>query len=504
MSLDKQIKPQSEAGASFHQALPVLDVDGLEVASAGQSAVLPALSAAAQVGMRSIIACIFSTFLIRIASRGSFVILGFYLGEHFDSATVIAIVIEAFYVSELLMAPVVGVWSDQKGRKPFMLLAPVVGGGAALVLMAAAFLFPTPKADVFDLELAALLLVVLAGRLLEGAATALNAPSNLGYITDATVGNEKLRVRVMTGYQVATVAGIAFGIPFGGFIWKSLGLERAAFLVVVAVYALCFLLIYFFMKESLQRTHTAENHGTWAESKAVLREKRIFTFVPAWLSAMALLGAWIGLILIVLTYPATGTTPQSNADLRFPNQLLYGGFDKQVASLLVGGYGLLFIIGMGLWTMVFSRFRRTTIMLIGSVGTLIASVALTGVNFLGGNPKDITSSSYPILGAMLVVALVGVLLQAGFTPAALTHLAAISETMPDKRGAVMGLYSVLLGVGQLVGTWLGGVVVDLGGFNGLMIYSIVLTVVSMGSVYYMRSHNHDIDDHLTPTPQVAH
>jgi MFS family permease len=454
------------------------------------------LSPAAQVGTRSIIACILSTFFIRLASRGSFVLLGFYLGEHFESATLVAIVIEAFYVSELLMAPMVGVWSDRRGRKPYMLLAPIVGAVAAIILMAAALLFPTPKSDAFDLELLALLLIILAGRLLEGAATALNAPANLGYITDATVGNEKLRVRVMTGYQVATVAGIALGIPFGGFIWKGLGLERVGFVVVVSIYALTYALIFFFMKESLQRVHSAENHGTWAESKAVLKEKRIFTFVPAWLAAMALLGAWIGLVLIILTYPNTGTEPATNADLRFPGQLLYGGFDKQVASLIVGGYGVLFIAGMGLWTLVFSRFRRTTIMLIGTVGTLIACVGLTVINSLGDNPGKLSSSNYPLLAAMLVIAIIGVLIQSGFTPAALTHLAAISETLPGKRGAVMGLYSVLLGVGQLVGTWLGGVVTDLGGFYGLMIYSVILTIISATSVWYMRSHNHDLDTHL--------
>jgi len=485
MSLEERVKPQNEQHVITPSPTAVAETDKPQ-----------SLSALAQVGMRSVIACLFSTFLIRIASRGSFVILGFYLGEHFDSATLVAIVIEAFYVSELLLAPVVGVMSDRKGRKPFMLLAPLVGAVAALVLMAAAFLFPTPKADVFDFELVALLVVVLAGRLLEGAATALNAPSNLGYITDATVGNEKLRVRVMTGYQVATVAGIAFGIPFGGFVWKNLGLGRAGFLAVIVVYLLCFALIQFFMHESLQRVHNADNHGTWAASKAVLKEKRIFTFVPAWLSINALLGAWIGLVLIILTYPTVSNEPKSNADLRFPGQLLYGGFDKGTASLIVGAYGLIFIVGMAAWSLVLIRFRRTTTMLVATGGTLITTIILAIINSMSSNPGSLSKDTYLPIGLLLVAAIIGVLIQSGFTPAALTHLAAISETLPNQRGAVMGLYSVLLGVGQLFGTWLGGIATDLGGFYGLMIYSFVLTCVSAGSVWYMRSHNHDLDSHL--------
>ena len=49
---------------------------------------------------------------------------------------------------------------------------------------------------------------------------------------------------------------------------------------------------------------------------------------------------------------------------------------------------------------------------------------------------------------ILVLVILGVLLLSGFTPASLTHLAAISELLPGKRGSVMGLYSVVMGIGQ--------------------------------------------------------
>ena len=39
----------------------------------------------------------------------------------------------------------------------------------------------------------------------------------------------------------------------------------------------------------------------------------------------------------------------------------------------------------------------------------------------------------------------------GFTPAALAYLADITEDYAGDRGAIMGLYSVFLGVGQFVG-----------------------------------------------------
>src|SRR5947209_4107842 len=150
-------------------------------------------SASTRVDNGSLTAAILSTLLLRIAGRTSFVLLGFYLGERFTSATVVAVVLEAFYLGELALAPLVGSLSDRLGHKPFLLAAPLVAGGAALCLLAATQFFPRPQIATFDARLVILLLMVLVGRLLEGAATALNTPASLGYITGATEGSERLR-----------------------------------------------------------------------------------------------------------------------------------------------------------------------------------------------------------------------------------------------------------------------------------------------------------------------
>src|SRR6266436_6822064 len=134
----------------------------------------------------SILAAILSTLLMRIASRISFVLLGFYLGEHFTSATIVAVVLEAFYLSELVLAPMVGSLSDRLGHKPFLLSAPLVGSVAAVCLVGVTLLFPHPHTASFDAQLVVLLVAVLVGRLLEGVATALNTPASLGYITEIT------------------------------------------------------------------------------------------------------------------------------------------------------------------------------------------------------------------------------------------------------------------------------------------------------------------------------
>src|SRR5262249_20897035 len=145
------------------------------------------------------------------------------------------------------------------------------------------------------------------------------------------------------------------------------------------------------------------------ESLTVIRYRCIFTFLPAWFSINALVGAWTMLVTIMMAYPNPG------ADARHPGQLLYGGFSKMSATLWVGLFAFAFLVGMGLWMFFIARFRRTTIMLIGLVGLALTITALTIINGLAENPLSILESAKPLIYVLLPVALIGVLLLSGFT-----------------------------------------------------------------------------------------
>ena len=58
---------------------------------------------------------------------------------------------------------------------------------------------------------------------------------------------------------------------------------------------------------------------------------------------------------------------------------------------------------------------------------------------------------------------------AGATPAALGLLADISERFPADRGAIMGLYSVFLAIGQIIGSLIGGFAADWRGIDGMLV-----------------------------------
>jgi MFS family permease len=448
---------------------------------------LSALPVPGGVSRRSLIATIASTLFIRIASRISFVILSFYLGAHFASATIVVMVLETFYLSELLFAPMVGSLSDRLGRKPFLLLAPVLACLASACLLVASRLFPHPDAKLIDPRMVMLLLMILVGRLLEGSASGMNVPATLGYITDATVGSSRLRARVVTAFEIVTVGSLVLAIPLGGKI--SSALDTWGFLVVIAIYLLTLLIIVLGVDECIERqAPKARNRPgrSLLQGLAVIRHKRIYTFLPAWFSVNALVGAWTALLTIMLSYPDPA------ADQRHPGQLLYGGFTRMSASLWVGLFALIFLLGMGLWILLLPRLRRTTVMLIGLVGLALAIVSLCVINKVGESPHAIPATAVPIIIVMLVFTALGILLLSGFTPASLTQMGAIAETLPGQRGAVMGLYSVVLAIGQLLGATLGGFFVDLYGFYGLMLFSVLMGLLSLCSVLYVRSRAHDL------------
>ena len=429
---------------------------------------------------RAVIAGMTSTFLLRLTNRISFVILSFYLGAQFSSAALIGLILESFYISELLLAPLVGTLSDRWGRKPFLILAPICGGCANLCLLTATLLFPHPQTPVFNGTLLMLLLLILGGRLFEGTTTALNTPASLGYLSDITSGTPRRRARIMTLFEIVTMAGIAAGIPLGGHIGGEFG--NTGFFLIIALHLLNIFLIAFCVREPPHHTNTTKRYISLLTGLHLLRERHVYTFLPAWFAINALIGSWMSLIIIVLTYPI------NKANKMHSDQFLYGGFSKGFATLLLGGFGLVFLAGMLIWAILLPRLRRTTVMLIGLAGLAICIMALSLINGLPGRIETLTATTKFMLILLVPLVASGAVMLSGFTPAALTQMAAIADVQPDKKGAVMGLYSLVLALAQLAGASLGGLAIDQGGFYGLMIFSGLLAFLSFISVSYMRIH----------------
>jgi hypothetical protein len=129
--------------------------------------------------------------------------------------------------------------------------------------------------------------------------------------------------------------------------------------------------------------------------------------------------------------------------------------------------------------------RRTTIIFYGIVGGAAAVLAAIVINHSAG-----LAGFVPIIAGL--VAAGGVFVLAGATPAALGLLADVSEAYPADRGAIMGLYSVFLALGQITGGFIGAESAIRAGIDGILIATIALLVIALAPLARLRSFEHAV------------
>jgi len=404
-------------------------------------------------------ACILGNLLLRLGNSSTGVLMGLLLAsiarEHGRvPATAVGVLAASFYVAELFGAPIFGSLSDRMGRRLFMMAGPVCGAIAIQLIGWPSLVVALP-----------LLLAPMAlGRLIEGLSTATTAPSTLSYLSAETEESAATRGRVMSWYEMATVVGIGLGFVSGGLLWDRLG--HAAFVAVTCIYGLS-LLAFSFVREIPTAAEEAEaenQHSTW---RMVFGQRRLLRFVPAWLCVNTILGVWF-------THAAFQLTGAPR-----PGQFLAGGFTGSSLGASFAMFSGAFLLGVFLWGLLIGRREKTTLMLLTTTGVYVICAALLAINELGGEG----GMTLPALTALF---LLGVVIASGFTPAALAYLADISEELVEHRGAVMGLYSVMLGLGQLIGGALGGPFAQAGGVNGLILLTAMLASGALFTLVVLR------------------
>ena len=86
----------------------------------------------------------------------------------------------------------------------------------------------------------------------------------------------------------------------------------------------------------------------------------------------------------------------------------------------------------------------------------------------------------------------GLFVLAGATPAALGLLADMSEPYPRDRGAIMGLYSVFLGLGQITGSLLGGAAAEWKAIDGLLVATLLLLAIALLPLWWLRRYEYRV------------
>ena len=434
---------------------------------------------------RSLLAVVGGTFTLRFSTGLTGGLLLYYLASLGDlpggrpvGAFEVGLLTALYFVAELVLSPAFGVLSDRVGTHPIMQLGPIFG--AVAVVMTAL------TTDLF-------LLGVTRG--IEGAAAAASIPSILGYIAVATAGSEVLRGKAAARFEGATLAGIGAGFAVAPLLFAALG--PTAFFLNAVVYGVSFL-IYRFGVEDRDAAERAAAHAgesgqgrriDWTRYGRVLRSSHVWLLAPTWIAVNASIGLWFSQSLFQF----------SRIDPRFPEQALHRGFHPMQISIAAVVVGVVFGAGLLYWGNRFRNMRRTTIILYGIGGGAVLAIGGVVVNHGAGLAVIVS------LAGLLAMAF-GLFILAGATPAALGLLADMSERFPSDRGAIMGLYSVFLALGQIVGSLIGGVAADRYGIDGLLIATFALLALALGPLALLRRQEHQLgfdDPEHGPAPAAG-
>ncbi len=407
---------------------------------------------------RSVTPLLIGTFILRVNSAAAPIILGRFLAQlssrhsHLVTNVYVGLLSVVFFVVELTLAPLMGAISDRMGRRFFLAVGPMIG------LIEVALLVFTPDQNPVP--------YLLSLQVLAGISSAMQIPAVLGYLADYTAESQALRMRVMSLYELATSGGLGVGVVLGGFAWDRFG--RFAFGLLALGYLVVAVCMSLVPKVKQVVEHT-KLKALAVRYWRVIRNPRLFIFIPAWISINALVGVWISSQLTFIL-----SSPRHE-----PHQFLMGSLSAHGGggrlSLFLGAYVLCFGLGLLFWAFFLNRTPRLLLMLFSISGVYLACIALSGINHYGTDNKL-------LLAIWVVLLVIGVFAESSFAPAALAYLADISEDAVKDRGLLMGLYSVFLGLGQLLGSGLGGIFAQYRGFDGLVYLTVLLAFVALISL----------------------
>jgi predicted MFS family arabinose efflux permease len=383
---------------------------------------------------RAIGALLAGTTLLRIGTAGAAVAVGFDLVDMFGgrpNGLVLGFVGASQAIPEMVFAPILARFADRFGRRLFLVGGPLFSVIGAVMLSLANQ--PGP---------------IVIARLVEGVGAACFIPTALGTIAAATTHNRRVRANASGAFEAANLAGYAGGFVVGPFAYHWL--HHGAFLVLAVLYmaaaVVCAALVPYVPPLPVSPLRRVLG--------AIVGPGPIRSFLPAWIACFALLGAYAAHL------------PALLRRAQVPGQSLVHHFDERVVSaILVGWIGLL-LVGIALWTPWIPRIGAVRVMRRATPGAWLISAAALALNHssLAWAPLFL-----PLLG-------LGVVVLAGFGPAAVNYLAECSETFVADRAALMAFYTVALAGGGAIGSLLGGVAVRLGYFDGLVVFGLLLSI----------------------------
>lgn len=347
--------------------------------------------------------------------------LPIYLPKSEFSNLVVGIIAAAYPVAETVFGPVVGILADRFGRREWIWIGLCVSTFALF-------------AFTLNTEVAYLVLV----HSIQGFAAAMIVVGSLTMVTD--VSTVSTRGREMGMYDFANLGGYMIGIFTAGVLMRTHFLLAPFYLgsALAAVGA-----VYAFFKVKEKRSRRSRSALSPIQTvRLLLSDRRAAAMFPIWLSVTTFIG-------MALTFgPRLGPSPMITSSV-IAGIVLVLAFTQPFFGHLSDNYGRerLMMFGMlsliGLFVTVIAMFRWHI-----NVLYLIPFFAVFGVGSFA------------------------------FAPAA---LASLGDLAPEQgRGTTMGIYSVVISLGTIIGPLLGGYLLDRYGLTSLFYAGLLILISALG------------------------
>jgi MFS family permease len=391
----------------------------------------------------------FGNALQRIASGTSGVLVGLYLANIAShgspvGAALVGTLGAISFGAELVGAVPMGIVSDAVAPRVLMTIGSLLGALATQLFGMSGFV------SIFFLS-----------RSLEGLGASAVTPPLLAHLTDVTEHNAGLRAKLMSYFEVSLLAGLALGGVLGGQLWRSFG--TGAFAATASLYVVSAGLLY----------AGAVGSRGYGSSQAIsglfraLRHSSLQRLAPVWLCVNTIVGLWLGPTLIFLL------THESNG-----SQFLDGIFvnhPERVGWVLLS-YSLVFGTGVTLWSFVLPH-----IPLPNALRITLTAMLVVCAEFLLLNHTH-SAKAHWIIGVVIAIS---IMVESGFTPAALALLAGAIGAQAG-RGAAMGIYSVLLSVGAILGSLVAAALGARFAVDGLIYGTLAMAIAALLFVHRLE------------------
>jgi DHA1 family multidrug resistance protein-like MFS transporter len=244
--------------------------------------------------------CVFSATLgIGIISP----LLPLYVRDMGATGVGLGVIMACYAISNSVAVPIIGRLSDRKGRKVFLTI-----GLLAYALISIGYIYST---NVVQLSMV---------RLSQGIAGAMTTPIAIAYLGDLSPEGEEGR---WMGYaNAAFFSGFGFGPFIGGIVTEQIN-QTAAFLILIGLNMLAFLIALVFLPEAQQRRTGEEFRPSFREMGRSDMVKGLFSFrmaqaigrggisafLPIFAAMIGLSTTLIGILLAINIMAVTALAP---------------------------------------------------------------------------------------------------------------------------------------------------------------------------------------------------